>query len=156
MLPERLLQRVQFVAGSEPLDSAYPRALGLHREHQAGAHRLVVDQHSAGPADAVLAAQVRAGEATILAQRIGQAAPRLDADRALITVYRESDILFGSSRFAPRLAQQLQHPLRRDRHFENTDAKRCQRIRNCIEHRRRRADRATLADTLGSGDARFG
>src|SRR5215470_8679090 len=34
-----------------------------------------------------------AGEATILAQRIGQAAPRLDADHALLTVYRESDVL---------------------------------------------------------------
>jgi hypothetical protein len=43
----------------------------------------------------VLAAEVRTCEATILAQRIGQATPRLDADRALITVYRESDVLFG-------------------------------------------------------------
>ena len=39
------------------------RAVGLHREHQAGAHRLAVQQHGAGAADAVLAADVRAGRA---------------------------------------------------------------------------------------------
>jgi hypothetical protein len=94
MVPERLLQRVQLIAGGEPLDSAHPRTLGLRREHQAGAHRLVVDQHGAGTADAVLAAEMRAGEATILAQCVGQGAPRLDADRALITVHRERDVLF--------------------------------------------------------------
>src|SRR5258708_1722664 len=93
MVPERLLQRVQLVATGEPLDSAHPRALGLHRKHQAGPYRLVVDQHGAGAADAVLAAEMRAGEAAILAQRVGQAAPRLDADRALIAVHREGDVL---------------------------------------------------------------
>src|ERR1700730_14114019 len=93
MVPERLLQRVQFVACGEPLDSAHPGTLGLHREHQAGAHRLVVDQHGAGAADAVLAAEMGAGETAILAQRIGQAAPWLNADRVLIAVHRESDVL---------------------------------------------------------------
>src|SRR5438105_1209385 len=93
MVPERLLQRVQLVASGEPLDSAHAGTLGLHCKHQAGAHRLVVDQHGAGAADAVLAAEMRAGEAAILAQRIGQAAPRLDADRALIAVHRENDVL---------------------------------------------------------------
>ena len=38
-------------------------AVGLHREHQAGARRLAVEQHGAGAADAVLAAGMRAGEA---------------------------------------------------------------------------------------------
>jgi len=51
----------------KPFDSAHPGTLGLHREHQAGAHRLVVDQHGAGAADAVLAAEMRTGEAAILA-----------------------------------------------------------------------------------------
>src|SRR5260370_16803290 len=48
----------------------------------------------------------------------------------------------------------MQDPLRRDRHFEDTDAKRRQRIGNRVEYRRWRADRAALADTLGAGDAR--
>src|ERR1700724_405779 len=76
-----------------PVDSAHPGTLGLHREHQAGAHRLVFDQHGAGAADAVLAAEMGAGETAILAQRIGQAASRLDAYRVLIAVHRESDVL---------------------------------------------------------------
>src|SRR5437868_10977432 len=33
------------------------RSLGLHREHQAGAHRGIVDDHRAGAADALLAAE---------------------------------------------------------------------------------------------------
>src|SRR4029077_14022697 len=36
------------------------------------------------------------------------------------------------------------------------DAKRRQRIGNGVEYRRRGADRAALADTLGAGDARLG
>ena len=64
-----------------------------------------------------------------------------------ITVHRKSGVLSGSLGFDPSLAQQLRYPLRRDRHFEDTDAKRCQRIGNRVEYGRRRADRAALADT---------
>src|ERR1700730_11603449 len=56
-------------------------------------------------------------------------------------------------RTPPRI---VQYPLRRNRHFEDTDTKRCQRIGNRVEDRRRRADRAALADTLGTSDARPG
>jgi hypothetical protein len=52
--------------------------------------------------------------------------------------------------FEPCLAQQLRYPLRRNWHFKDTDAKRCQRIGNRVEYRRRRADRAAFADTLGA------
>jgi hypothetical protein len=45
-----------------------------------------------------------------------------------ITVQRKSGVLPGSLGFEPRLAQQLRYPLRRDRHFKDTDAKRCQRL----------------------------
>ena len=51
------------VAVGQPFDGADRLALRLHREHQAGAHRLAVDDHRAGAADAVLAADVRAGQA---------------------------------------------------------------------------------------------
>jgi hypothetical protein len=42
-------------------------AVGLHREEQAGAHRLAVEEHGAGAADAVLAADVGAGQAEVVA-----------------------------------------------------------------------------------------
>ena len=65
----------------QTFDGADRAALGLHRKHQAGAHRLAVDNDGAGAADAVLAADMRAGLPAILADRVGQRAARLDRDR---------------------------------------------------------------------------
>src|SRR5215468_2792548 len=65
-------------------------------------------------------------------------------------------VLSVSLGLEPGLAQQLRYPLRCDGHFKDTDATRCQRIGNRVEYRRRRADRTTLADPLGTGDARLG
>jgi len=48
----------------------YLPALGLRREHQAGPDRVAVDQHRAGAAHAVLAAQVGAGEPELVPQKI--------------------------------------------------------------------------------------
>src|SRR5215469_8734497 len=62
----------------------------------------------------------------------------------------------GSLRLESRLAQQLRYALRRDRHFEDTDAKWRQCIGNRVEYCRWRTDRAALADTLGASDARLG
>jgi hypothetical protein len=44
----------------------------LHREHEAGAHRLAVDLHRARAADPVLAADVRAPHAEVVAQAVRQ------------------------------------------------------------------------------------
>ena len=54
------------------------RAVGLHREHQARAHGLAVEQHRARAAHAVLAPEVRAGEAAPLAEEVGQRQAGLD------------------------------------------------------------------------------
>ena len=51
-------------------------AVGLHRQHQAAAHDLAVHAHGAGAAHAVLAADVRAGQAQLLAQEIHQVLAR--------------------------------------------------------------------------------
>ncbi len=81
VLDEGALQRVQRIAVREALDGADPAAIGLHGEHQAGAHRLAVDQHRAGAADAMLAADMRAGLAAVVADRVDQRAARLDVAR---------------------------------------------------------------------------
>ena len=73
-------------------------AFGLHREDQAGAHRLAVDQHGAGAADAVLAADVGAGEAKLMAQAVGERQARLDIDADLLAV----DFEFGGHVLLPR------------------------------------------------------
>ena len=81
MIHEGLLQRVQLVAvRRQPFDGADLLAVRLHGEHQARAHRLAVDEHGAGAADAVLAADMRAGLAAVLADGVGQRAARLDRD----------------------------------------------------------------------------
>ena len=54
-------------AVSSPSGAARPSTVssddrGLHREHQARAHRLAVELHGARAADAVLAADVGAGQ----------------------------------------------------------------------------------------------
>ena len=79
MLPERLLQRMEFLAFGKAFHRAHLLALRLHREHEAGAHRLAVEEHGAGAAHAVLTAEMRTGETAILAQRIGEIAPRRHA-----------------------------------------------------------------------------
>ena len=73
---------MQLVAVAEPFDGADVLALRLHREHQAGAHRLAVEDDRAGAADAVLAADMRAGLPAIVADGVDQRLARLDPDRS--------------------------------------------------------------------------
>ncbi len=75
---ERILQHAEFARRRrQALDGGDLVAIGLDREHQAGPHRLAIDQHGAGAADAVLAAGMGAVEQEILAQRIEQGLARL-------------------------------------------------------------------------------
>ena len=58
-----LLDRMQFaVADRKPLDGGERMPVGLHCEHQAGTNRHAVEQDGAGAANAVLAADMGAGE----------------------------------------------------------------------------------------------
>ncbi len=75
---ERILDHAELARrGREAFDGRDLIAVGLDREHQAGAHRLAIDQHGAGTADAVLAAGMGAVEQKILTQRIEQRLARL-------------------------------------------------------------------------------
>ena len=56
----------------ESLDRRDRRAPRLHREHQARAHGLTVEQHGARAAHAVLAPEVGAREAEVLAEEVGE------------------------------------------------------------------------------------
>ena len=75
---ERVLQRREHRVARERLDRLDGRAVGLHREQAAGAHRDAVEPHGAGAADAVLAADVGAGEAEAVPEEVGQEQARLD------------------------------------------------------------------------------
>ena len=56
---------------AEALDGGDLRTVELDREQQAGPGRLAVDEHGAHPAHAVLAPDVRAGQAEVVPQRVG-------------------------------------------------------------------------------------
>ncbi len=71
---------MQVVAVREPFDGANLTPFGLHREHQARAHGLAVEQDRAGAADAVLTADMRPGLSAIVADGIDEGSARIDAD----------------------------------------------------------------------------
>ena len=78
MLVKRGLHRVQLAALGEPLDRGDLRAVGLDREHRARLDRPAVDVDGAGAALAGVAADVRAGEPELLAQRLDEQRAPLD------------------------------------------------------------------------------
>jgi hypothetical protein len=70
---KRLLHRMQGrVRRRQALDGGDLMSLGLDREHQARADRHSIEQHRAAPANAVLAPNVRAGKAEVVAEVIRQ------------------------------------------------------------------------------------
>src|SRR5262249_11696150 len=69
---DRAWQRVRVVRRAQAFDGADFLALRLYGEHQAGPHRLAVEDDRTGATDAVLAADVRPGLATILSDGVDQ------------------------------------------------------------------------------------
>src|SRR5438067_385974 len=88
-LVEGLLQRRELLGIREAFDRFDRAAIGLHGEHQAAAHDLAVDAHGARATHAVLAADVRAGEAELIAQKVDQMLPRGDAASQASAVDRQ-------------------------------------------------------------------
>ena len=90
MLAKRLLERVELAVLHEALDRQDLRAVGLDGEHDAGARGLAIEQDRARAADPVLAADVRAREAEVLAQEVHEELARLAAPLALDAVHPEA------------------------------------------------------------------
>src|SRR5260221_78480 len=78
VVAERLLQRRERVDVTQALNRLDPAAVGLYRKQQAGAGALPVDQDGTGAADAVLAADMRAGKPERMTQEIAEQRSRLD------------------------------------------------------------------------------
>ena len=68
--PERLLEGVHVRPRCQALDGLHVGAVGLHGEHDARAHAAAVQQHGAGPAGALLAAQVGSHQGEVAAQEV--------------------------------------------------------------------------------------
>ena len=92
MLVKQFLQRVHLPDAAEAFDRLDAAAIGLHREHQASARAVAVDQHGAGAADAVLAADMGAGEPERVTQEIGEQQPRLHGGPVRRAVDGDADL----------------------------------------------------------------
>ena len=76
----------------ERLDGVDAAPVRLHGEEAAAAHRDAVQEDRARAADAVLAADVRAGEPQAVAEEVGQQEPRLDGLAHRAAVHGELDL----------------------------------------------------------------
>src|SRR5262249_45916365 len=92
VLDERLLQGMQLVAVGEAFHRTDRPPLRLHGEHQARAHGLAVEQHCAGAADAVLAADMGSSLPAVVADRVDQRAARIDTDLVAPAVDGEREL----------------------------------------------------------------
>src|SRR6266851_4108762 len=89
--PERFLHRMQALGGSDAFDGGDAPAVGLDRQHEAGADRLAFQQDGARPAHAVLAAHVGAGQLEVLSQEVGQGLAHLHRALVVAVVDRHPD-----------------------------------------------------------------
>ena len=99
LFPEAFLNRMEPPVLGQSLDRQYPRAIGLHRQHQAGFHRLALKHHRADAAAAFhRAAHVSAGEARHFSDKIDQQHPVLHRRQVELAVDRDRHL--GAHRMA--------------------------------------------------------
>ena len=98
VLVKGLLERMERAVHHQALDGDELGAVGLDGEHQAGPGGLAIDEDGAGAADAVLAPDMGAGEAEVLAEKIHEAcAARNGHARRPLTVSRMTGVAFTLS-----------------------------------------------------------
>ena len=93
MFDERPLQRLSSSPLAKPSTVLISFAACLNREHQTRANRRAIDQHGAGAAHAVFAADMRAGLAAIVADDVDQCTPRLDPNGVALAVDGQRDLV---------------------------------------------------------------
>src|SRR5207248_11461733 len=96
---KRLLERCELLRVGQAFDGLDAATVGLHGEHEAAAHDLAVDAHGARTTDAVLTADVRAGEAQLVTQEVDQMHARCNPARYLDAIDRQCGF---DSAFHPR------------------------------------------------------
>src|SRR5687767_13473564 len=93
IVAERFLERMKLGGRRrDAFDGQDLVAVRLHREHQARARGEAVEQDRAGAADAVLAAEMGAGEAELLAHEIGEREADLDLLVVALAVDGDGDV----------------------------------------------------------------
>jgi hypothetical protein len=88
---ERPLKRMQVGAVAKALERDHGSALEPLGWNDTGEHGLALDEHCAGAAGALPAAELRRPEAELLAQHLDQQSARLDEFRLFRAVHGKSD-----------------------------------------------------------------
>src|SRR5262249_4828758 len=111
LLPERLLQRMELPVPGQAFHGRHRGPVRLDGEHEARADGLAVDEHGAGAARSVLAADVGSGEPEVVAEEVDEQPTRfhsllirdaVDRDPVVAPLLRPLSALPGPH--APRLA----------------------------------------------------
>ena len=91
---ERLLQGMEGgAAGRQAFDRPHPAAVGLDRQHETRPDRLPVQQYRAGPANALVAADVGTRKAETVPDVVGQRGPRRHDGGVPHAVDRDRDLV---------------------------------------------------------------
>lgn len=139
MFTESFLHGMQSAIGlGEAFNGDHLLALGLHSQHGAALHRFAIDMHRAATALCGVAADMRAGEALMIADEFNQQSARFDLSRNGLSVDRHvhlngQDVLSsnfrGSGSFTSLgLLNGGPDAIRRQRHVDMADAKIFQRV----------------------------
>src|SRR5258705_4248280 len=89
LLRESLLEVEGLAGARHAFDRLDPAAIALDGQHETAPHDRAVHAHRAGAADAVLAADVGAGQLEPIAEKINEALPRLHAPADRHAVHRQ-------------------------------------------------------------------
>ena len=95
---EGFLHRIELAVFSQSFDGRHCAAVRLHGKVETGFHHFAVEQHGARAALADHAADVRAGEADILAQKMREQNTRLDVFFIKSSVNSDPNSLFHKTR----------------------------------------------------------
>ncbi len=88
---ERVLQGMQPAIRGEALDRRHSPSVAVRAQHEAGQHRLVVEQHRAGTALTELAAVLGAAQVQIFTQDLEQRLVRRERDFGWLAVDEQFD-----------------------------------------------------------------
>jgi hypothetical protein len=86
---------MQFAVMRQPFDGHYLPAVGLHREKRARFDRAAVQQHGARAATGGIAAKMRAGLSSMVADEMHQQQSGIDIGFFFDAVQLDANVMFG-------------------------------------------------------------
>src|SRR5689334_566329 len=94
MRTHRLHKRRELSIRSKTLNGGYGLSIGLHRQHDARAHRFTVQQNGTSPTHSLLTADMGTRQFEFLTQAVGEGETRLNQQFIIDAVHGQRDTLF--------------------------------------------------------------